>query len=95
LTVLLHSRFPVDGERIKEFEDRATRLLAAMRAAPGLLWADASRIVEGEPSYLIASEWRTDADADAFDAGNDVSAFVADLDVLLRGDPSYRRFTAR
>jgi quinol monooxygenase YgiN len=88
LTVLVLKRFGVDPSQVAAFEELAAALVDRARAAPGLLWADLSRAADDPPSFLLLCEWRTEADADAFEASADLEAF----DPLLRGEITDRRF---
>jgi heme-degrading monooxygenase HmoA len=94
LTVLRFERFPVDQDRTKDFERLAAQMLAVLRSAPGALWAEAARTTEGDPGYLVVSEWRTPADADAWASSDEAGRFDQGAEALLRGDVSRRRFTA-
>jgi quinol monooxygenase YgiN len=93
LTVLQFERYPVDANRTDGFEALVQTLLTQVRAAPGVLWADASKAFDDEPSYLVLSEWRTEADLEAWEAGTEALAFLEQVDVHLRGEPTRRRFT--
>jgi quinol monooxygenase YgiN len=94
LTVLSLQRFPVDAQQLAVFEDLAGRLVEAMRTAPGNLWADAARAFDDDPSYLVLSEWRGVADADAWDASQDALELEEGIYPLLRADPTRRRLAA-
>ncbi|MGH2759994.1 MAG: antibiotic biosynthesis monooxygenase family protein [Actinomycetota bacterium] len=92
MTVLSFERYPVDPKQTERFETLVNELLAIMRTAPGALWADAGRAFDDEPSYLLLSEWRTDADLDAWLASDTPRGFGDAVDAALRGDITRRRF---
>jgi quinol monooxygenase YgiN len=94
LTVLCLERFPVDAGRTDDFERAVADMLVALRAAPGAMWADVARTLDGDPSYLLTAEWRTEADADAWNASVTASEFVQGAEALLRGDVTRRRFVS-
>ncbi len=94
MTVLAFERHPVDPSHEEAFEDALRAFVDEIRAAPGALWADAARAFDDDPSYVVASEWRTEADADAWEASEAATAFRERTDALLRGDVTRRRFTA-
>lgn len=94
MTVLVLERHPVDTRSVPEFERLIDELLVRMREAPGALWADAGRSLEGEPSYLVAGEWRTEADADAWTSSAGAVWFADAAEPLLRGEVTRRRFGA-
>ena len=94
MTVFTFERYPVAAERMDEFERRVTALLARMRAAPGALWAEGLRALDGAGGYAVAAEWRTDADADAWAASESAGAFAAEADVLLGAEITRRRFVS-
>jgi heme-degrading monooxygenase HmoA len=94
LTVLRFERYPVDAKRTEGFEALVGAFLDAMRAAPGLLWADATKAFDDDPSYVVLSEWRTDADLDAWESSGAATTFGDGVDVHLRDDPTSRRFTS-
>jgi quinol monooxygenase YgiN len=92
LTVLCLDRYPVEPRSVADFERLLDELTAAMRRASGILWADTARATDDDPSYLVTSEWRRTADADAFDAGEAAASFRMGAEALLRGDVTTRRF---
>ena len=91
MTVLSLQRFPVDPARLELFDAIVRRLVEAMRVASGNLWADAARAFDDDPSYLVLSEWRARADADAWDASQRAVDLDAEVHPLLRGEPTRRR----
>jgi len=94
VTVLTFERFPVDPSNHERFHQLVDGLVSSMRNAPGCLWSDAARAGDDDPSVIVLAEWRTEADADAWDARSDVAAFAADADPLLRGETTRRRFSS-
>jgi quinol monooxygenase YgiN len=92
LTVLSFERFPVEPRQLEPFEAHVRRLLEAMREASGNLWADAARAFDDEPSYIVASEWRSEADVDAWDGCDAAAGFGEATYPLLRGEATHRRF---
>ena len=94
MTVLAFERHPVDPAQTQAFEALVGALLDEMRRAPGNLWADAARAFDDDPSYLVTSEWRTEADAEAWQASGDAVGFAERSDPMLRGDVTRRRFVA-
>lgn len=94
MTVLVLERHPVDARKAPEFERLLDEVLVQMRAAAGALWADAARCLEPDASYLVAAEWRTEADAEAWTSSADARWFADATDPLLRGDVTRRSFTA-
>ena len=94
MTVFTFERYPVTPERIEEFERAVSGLLAGMRAAPGALWAEGLRALDGAGGYAVAAEWRTDADADAWAASDAAGAFADQADVLLGAEITRRRFVS-
>ena len=94
MTVLLFERHPVDPHRAPEFEQLVDEVLVHLRAAAGSLWAEAARFLDADPSYVLASEWRTEADADAWTSSAHARWFVDAIDPLLRGDVTRRTFAA-
>lgn len=93
MTVLHFERFPVDANRVDDFERLVGNTLELMRSAGGCLWADGAKALDDEPSYIVLSEWRCEADLEAWAVGAEAAAFLDDVDVLLRGDSTDRRFT--
>ena len=94
MSVLLYERYPVDPVRSREFEHAANELLSALRKAPGALWAELSRAVDGDQTYLLIAEWRTEADADAWAASGPAVEFMRAVDVLLGAEITRRRFVS-
>ena len=90
MTVLVFERHAVNADRREAYEEALAAHLETIRQAPGALWADAARAFDDEPSYIVLSEWRTEADADAFAVVR--AAFAEKVDVMLRGDTTLRRF---
>lgn len=93
MTVLVLERYPVDPSRIAAFEELATRRIARLRSAAGILWADLTCTQGWEETgdsqgFVILAEWRTTADADAWSAGED----PAEFDAVLAGEVTRRRF---
>ncbi len=91
-TVLAFERHPVAPESADAFGEIVAVMLEAMRAAPGALWADAARAADDDPSWIVLSEWRTEADLAAWEVGGGATAFAQTSDALLRGDVTRRRF---
>jgi quinol monooxygenase YgiN len=89
---LAFERYPVDPKSTDRFVAAVNEVLPAMRSASGALWADAMKAFDDDPSYLLLSEWRTDADLDAWESGAAARSFRDGIDVHLRGDPTRRRF---
>ncbi len=99
MTAVLFARHPVDPEHLADFEGLIGEHLVQMRAAPGLLWADCARAISppggrDDPSVIVLSEWRTGADADAWESGDAVAGFDRAADALRRADPTRRRFVS-
>ena len=94
MTVFTFERYPVAPERVEAFERAVNGLLAHMRSAPGALWAEGLRAMDGAGGYAVAAEWRTDADADAWASSDAASAFSAEADVLLGAEITRRRFVS-
>jgi heme-degrading monooxygenase HmoA len=94
MTVFTFERYPVVPERMDEFERAVVGLLAGIRGAPGALWAEALRAMDGSGGYAVAAEWRTDADADAWAASDAAGAFAEQVDVLLGAEITRRRFVS-
>lgn len=92
MTVLTFERYPVEPSKTAEFERLVDELLDQIRAAPGMLWADAGRAFDDEPSYFLLSEWRTAADLDSWRATDASQRFDDAVDALLRADVTRRRF---
>lgn len=93
-THLRVERYPVAPDSVEEFEALAGGYVAEARAHPGSLWADLARAADDDPSFLVLSEWRTAADLDAFSAGPSAAAFEDEAAIMLRGEPTSRRFEA-
>lgn len=94
MTVLSFERYPVDPKRTDDFAALVGKLLDDIRKAPGVLWADATKAFDDEPSYIVLSEWRTDADFEAWEAAAPAKTFRDDVDIHLRDEPTRRRFTS-
>jgi heme-degrading monooxygenase HmoA len=94
MTVLTFERYPVVGERIDDFERAAAGFIASMRNAAGALWAEGWRGLDTGGGYVVAAEWRTDADADAWSSGTEAQRFAAEVDVLVGAEITRRRFVA-
>jgi heme-degrading monooxygenase HmoA len=94
MTVLTFERYPVAPDRLEEFERAVAGLLAGIRAAPGALWAEGLRALDGAGGYAVAAEWRTDADADAWASSDAAGAFATEADVLLGAEVTRRRFVS-
>ena len=94
MTVLSFTRYPVAPDRIAAFEDAVAGLLSRMRSAPGALWAEGLRALDGAGGYVVAAEWRTDADADAWESSVTAIDFAAQADVLLGAEITRRRFVS-
>lgn len=94
MTVLSFTRYPVAPERIEDFDRAAASMLAGLRAAPGALWAEGLRALDGSGGYVVVAEWRTDADADAWGSSERAAAFAESVDVLLGADVTHRRFVS-
>lgn len=93
MTVLAFERYPVADDEAR-FREALDGLLEHMRESSGVLWADAGKAFDDEPSYIVLSEWRTEADLDAWEQTGDSRSFGDEIDVLLRGDVTRRRFTS-
>jgi heme-degrading monooxygenase HmoA len=94
VTVFSFTRYPVAPERTEEFDRAVASLLAELRAAPGALWAEGLRALDGSCGYVVCAEWRTDADADAWGSSDRAAAFVESVAVLLGADVTHRRFVS-
>jgi heme-degrading monooxygenase HmoA len=92
VTVLLFERYPVAAAATSDFASLLGELLADVREQPGLLWADAARAMDDDPSFIVASEWRTDGDAQRWAGGEEARVFAERADVHLRGEVTRRRF---
>jgi quinol monooxygenase YgiN len=92
-TVLAFERHPVAPESADAFGNLLAVMLEAMRSAPGALWADCARATDDDPSWIVLSEWRTEADLDAWETGGGSKEFAQASDALLRGDVTRRRFS--
>lgn len=91
-TVLSVERHPVHPASVDAFETLLDEMLAEMRHRPGSLWADAARALDDDPSYLVVSEWRTQADLDAWETSGEASAYRDRGEALVRATPTRRRF---
>ena len=94
-TVLAFERHPVAPDSAGAFGELVAAMLEAMRAAPGALWADAARASGDDPSWIVLSEWRTQADLDAWERTGVAAEFAQASDALLRADVTRRRFAPR
>jgi heme-degrading monooxygenase HmoA len=94
LTVFTFERYPVAPDRIEEFERAVAGLLTGIRSAPGALWAEGMRALDGAGGFAVAAEWRTDADADAWESSDAANAFAEQADVLLGAEITRRRFVS-
>ena len=94
MTVFTFERYPVAPDRMQDFERAVSGLLAGMRSAPGALWAEGLRALDGAGVYAVVAEWRTDADADAWASSDAAGAFAAQADVLLGAEITRRRFVS-
>jgi quinol monooxygenase YgiN len=95
VSVLLLERHLLDDTFRDEYERAVSDLLALMRVAGGFLWADAAESLQEPGTVSIASEWRTDADLDAFCAADAYREFVERNDLRLHEPPMVRRFGPR
>lgn len=91
MTVLQLERFAVDASATDAFGSLLAELLGEMREQPGLLWADAARATDDDPSFILLSEWRTAPDADRWDDDAGL-AFADRVNAQLRGEVTRRRF---
>ena len=91
-TVLVFERLPVHPDAVDTFADRLRASLELMHSCPGLLWADAAEAMDDQPSWVVLSEWRTSADADAWESDPGTVELREALDPLLRGEVTRRRF---
>ncbi len=94
MTVLTFERYPVAPDRIEAFERAVASLLSDIRVAPGALWAEGLRALDGAGGYVVLAEWRTDADAVAWASSDVASRFAAQADVLLGAEVTRRRFVS-
>ena len=92
MTVLALDRYAVAPDSEKRFRELIDELLIRMRVAGGILWADAAKASDDEPSYVVLSEWRSDADLEAWETDDPAAVFRDGVDVLLRGEVVRRRF---
>lgn len=92
MTVLALDRYPVTPGGDERFRELVVELLSKMRAAGGILWADAAEAFDDVPSYLVVSEWREGADLAAWQDGEETHLFLEATEVLMRGDVVRRRF---
>lgn len=92
MTVLALERYPVELRTVDEFAALLAEMIGAMREQAGLLWADAGRAFDDDPSFIVLSEWRTAGDADAWVGSRAAGSFLERFDVYLRGDVTRRRF---
>jgi heme-degrading monooxygenase HmoA len=94
VTVLTFERYPVAAEQIEAFERAVAGLVASMRTAPGALWAEGLRGLDAGGGYVLAAEWRTEADADAWASSAEAGRFSEAVDVLLGAEVTRRRFAS-
>lgn len=94
MTVLSFTRYPVAADRIEDFERAVADQLAGIRRAPGALWAEGLRAADGSGGYVVTAEWRTAADADAWESSEAASTFDAAADLLVGADVTRRRFVS-
>ncbi|HVL82300.1 MAG TPA: antibiotic biosynthesis monooxygenase family protein [Actinomycetota bacterium] len=87
-SVLIHERHAVHPRHAEAYRALLSEMVSSARAAPGVLWADAAEAWDDQPSFVVLSEWRTSADADAW------LASPARIRVLDRGEPWLREGTA-
>ncbi len=85
-------RHPVHPASVDAFEALVAELLGEMRGRPGCLWADAAKALDDDPSYLVVSEWRAEADLDAWETSKEASAYRDRGEELVREAPTRRRF---
>ena len=86
MTVLAFERYQADPSNVARFEELALERVAAMRSAPGILWADLLRASDDGSGFLLLSEWRTEDEAGAFGPPSD------DLGPVLIGETTKRLF---
>lgn len=94
MTLLLFDRYAIEPSGVDAFSGPLDEVLDAMRSAPGCLWADAARALDDDPSFIVASEWRTEADGDAWLSCQAADAFAASVDATLRTEVTRRRFAS-
>ncbi len=94
MTVLSFERFPVASDQIEAFERAVAGLVAQIRSAPGALWAEGLRGLDSAGGYVLAAEWRTEADADAWESSAAARTFGETVDVLLGAEITRRRFAS-
>lgn len=92
MTVLYFERHPVHPNCVGSFEALAADFVAEARRASGVLWADVFRASDDDPSFLVLSEWRTEADLRGWLSGQPAATFAQSADVLWREEPTRRRF---
>ena len=94
MTVLCYERHPVHPDHRDDYVALLAEMTVAMRAASGALWADAAEATDDPPSFVVLSEWRTPADADAWESGSERSGFVDRSEHWLRETGVRRRFSS-
>jgi quinol monooxygenase YgiN len=94
VTVLAYERHPVHPDHRDAYTALLGETAAAMRSAPGALWADVAETMDDPPSFVVLSEWRTPADADAWECGPDQASFKDRSEPWLREAAVRRRFSS-
>lgn len=94
MTVLAFERYPADRRTLEDAAALVAELVGVMREQPGLLWADGARAFDDDPSFVVWAEWRTVADADAWERAPAARSLHERLDPHLRGEVTRRRFTS-
>lgn len=92
MTVLRFERHAVAADEVEAFTAVLTELLDAIRRQPGVLWADAARALDDDPSYILLSEWRTEPDLRAWEEGAEASELREHIESLERSDVTRRLF---
>lgn len=92
MSVLSLEQYSVAAGSRTDFEPLLAELLTVMRTQPGLLWADGGR-TEDETAYVLLSEWRSQADLDAWQKTPASRDWEQATDPLLTGDGTRRRFS--
>ena len=90
MTVLHVERHYPHPHTRSDFEREIGRLVEQMR--PFALWVDVAASVVDADVVSVLSEWRTDADLDAFLAGSQYPHLSQGLDPHVRESPTVRRF---
>lgn len=94
MSVLRFERYPVAPDSVDAFDAAVASLVEAMRTSEGNLWADAGAATDDQPSRLVLSEWRSASDEQAWASGAEAKRFTDEADVMLRGEPTMRRFAS-